>query len=153
MAPELLNVRERLASADIFSLGLSVYELCFTLEQIAKGTLLLPTEGPLWHKLRDGNSDPLQHRPEPMVSAVHDMLKADPSERPLATEIVSLPDVARMEFDEDESLLNAECCWQQSQSQGLRSSNFRPILRMASVSESDNAAYMAELLARAITPH
>lgn len=157
MAPELLNISERLPSADIFSLGLTVYELCYTQEQIEKGTLLLPTEGPLWHKLREGESDPVQNRPMEMVTLIQKMLLPDPAARPTAEIIVSLPEVAVMANDEDPDLLNAPEIGHPSSSSHLpslqRPLSFHSIYRVGSISEADHQAYLQELRARAITPH
>jgi serine/threonine protein kinase len=157
MAPELLNISERLPSADIFSLGLSVYELCYTVEQIEKGNLLLPTEGPLWHQLREGASDPVQNRPMEMVQLIQNMLLPDPASRPTAEMIVSIPEVAAMQDDEDPALLNAPEITFAGQSVpplGLqRPHAFHSLFRTGSISDLENQAYIQELLARATTPH
>jgi membrane-associated tyrosine/threonine-specific cdc2-inhibitory kinase len=47
MAKELLNSCEKLPSADIFSLGVVIFELSTLM-------LELPSEGEGWHDLRDG---------------------------------------------------------------------------------------------------
>jgi serine/threonine protein kinase len=56
MALELLNMQERKPSADIFSLGLTLYEMAVGLREV-------PVTGPLWHALREGAAPPLpMHR-------------------------------------------------------------------------------------------
>ena len=152
MAPELLNVTERLPSADIFSLGLSIYEMCFTLEQIQTGQLLLPTDGPQWHKLREGDADPVQNRPESMVQIIQSMLNPDYQTRPTASHILNLPEVVAMHGDEDPALLDAPSIVLPPRV-FYRSSSFQPILSVASDNDADANALMMELLARAITPH
>ena len=51
---ELLNSSDRHYSADIFSLGLTLYELCCTPDLD-----VLPYSGELWHDLREGRGAPL----------------------------------------------------------------------------------------------
>ena len=53
MAPELLSTAPRHASADIFSLGLTIYELA-----CARVGWRLPTDGQRWHDLRDSDHTP-----------------------------------------------------------------------------------------------
>ncbi len=154
MAPELLNISDRLPSADIFSLGLTLYELCYTVDQIEKGNLLLPTEGPLWHKLREGESDPVQNRPLEMVQLIQNMLLPDPASRPTADIIVALPQVAPMKDDIDPALINAqEIALPPSLRLPQRPPGFHPIMRAGSFSEAEHLAYYQDLMARAITPH
>ena len=51
MAGELLNVGGRGPPADMFSLGLSAFELAWNISP-------LPAEGPMWHDLREGRLPP-----------------------------------------------------------------------------------------------
>lgn len=152
MAPELLNITERLPSADIFSLGLSVYEMCFTLEQIQKGQLLLPTDGPQWHKLREGDADPVQNRPENIVQMIQSMLNPDYLTRPTAFDILKHPNVAAMNGDIDPALVDAPSIILPPRI-FYRSSSFQPILSVTTENEAEYNAMMLELQARAITPH
>jgi hypothetical protein len=57
MAPELLDSSDRYPPADVFSLGLALYESCIFNdhgEMVANGLSALPSEGPGWHMLRHG---------------------------------------------------------------------------------------------------
>jgi hypothetical protein len=57
MAPELLDSSDRYPPADVFSLGLALYESCIFndhSEIISDGLSALPSEGPDWHVLRHG---------------------------------------------------------------------------------------------------
>ena len=57
MAPELLDSSDRYPPADIFSLGLTLYESCSLVrnrDRIVQGLSSLPSEGPDWHTLRHG---------------------------------------------------------------------------------------------------
>ena len=58
MAPELLDSSNRYPSADIFSLGLTLYEVCtltYHRERLGLGLSSLPPEGHDWHVLRQGS--------------------------------------------------------------------------------------------------
>ena len=58
MAPELLDSSDRYPSADIFSLGLTLYEVCtltYHRERLGLGLSSLPPEGHDWHVLRQGS--------------------------------------------------------------------------------------------------
>ena len=64
MAPELLDSSERYPPADIFSLGLTLYEACSLVqnrERVAQGLSSLPSEGPDWHTLRHGQVRTIIH--------------------------------------------------------------------------------------------
>ena len=57
MAKELLNSQDRYPSADIFSLGLTLYEICIAAEyrdMLMANQSVLPSEGTEWQKLRAG---------------------------------------------------------------------------------------------------
>ena len=57
MAPELLDSSDRYPPADIFSLGLTLYESCSLVrnrDRVVQGLSSLPSEGPDWHTLRHG---------------------------------------------------------------------------------------------------
>jgi serine/threonine-protein kinase RIO1 len=67
MAPELLDSSDRYPPADIFSLGLTLYEVCISslsqnIDNVAAGNSPLPSEGLDWHVLRDGQAPPLLGR-------------------------------------------------------------------------------------------
>lgn len=57
MAPELLINDYRYPTADVFSLGLTLYEVCIFLdnrEAVSSGQSALPSGGDDWHLLRTG---------------------------------------------------------------------------------------------------
>ena len=63
---ELLNSTDRHYSADIFSLGLTLYEVC-----LVPDLDVLPYSGELWHDLREGRAPPLATtRDESLVRAI-----------------------------------------------------------------------------------
>lgn len=64
MAAELLESSDRYPPADIYSLGISLYEICISCTQehreaVAAGRSPLPTEGSSWHALRSGDAPQL----------------------------------------------------------------------------------------------
>jgi len=84
MPPELLASGRRHPSADLFSLGLTLYELS------SSSCVDLPSEGTKWHELRSG-----QHIPElpPCRSSelgqlIQKMISPDLSKRPMADKIL-----------------------------------------------------------------
>mmetsp|Transcript_2981 Transcript_2981/g.4522 ORF Transcript_2981/g.4522 Transcript_2981/m.4522 type:complete len:1036 (+) Transcript_2981:138-3245(+) len=89
---ELLNSSERHPSADIFSLGLSLYELCLVPDMD-----VLPYGGGLWHDLREGKGlDVLSqeaggHRPGALCHLVGTMMSPCPSARPSARDLLRDP--------------------------------------------------------------
>ncbi len=93
MAKELLNDLNRLPSADIFSFGLTLYEIAsmHTMEPaneidgILGRPLSLPTKGEGWHRLRDGAAPPLVGRPQTMANMIQAMLHPNPGRRPTAS--------------------------------------------------------------------
>jgi serine/threonine protein kinase len=78
MAPELLSSGVKQASSDVFSLGLTLYE-------VAAGVgFELPKQGPRWHELRNGS-----HRPElpssrdpALASLIQEMMAPKQEQRP-----------------------------------------------------------------------
>ena len=98
MAPELLASSDRYPSADIFSLGLTLYETCISCtpqhrEAVAAGSSPLPLEGPLWHILRDGEAPPPQDRAVALCTLIHACLHPITSERPSTESILALPEL------------------------------------------------------------
>ena len=84
MPQELLSSNKKRPSADIFSLGLSLYELA------SECTFVLPAEGPRWHSIRNGES-PLEipsTRSLALMKLIKDMIHPNPNERPHATSIL-----------------------------------------------------------------
>ncbi|CAM9745302.1 unnamed protein product [Chrysoparadoxa australica] len=84
MAKELLETDARLPSADMFSLGITVYE-------IASG-IVLPGEGEGWHDLRDGRVPPLPQRfGRDLNRLVLSLMTPQPQDRPSAAELLADP--------------------------------------------------------------
>lgn len=90
MAKELLSSRERLPSADIFCLGI-------TLLEIASG-ITLPASGEQWHELRNGRLPPLasEHSSD-LAALIAQMMHPDPARRPTAASILEHPRVRSAE--------------------------------------------------------
>jgi serine/threonine protein kinase len=84
MAPELLSSEERHPSADIFSLGLTLYELA------SPCSWELPSEGSKWQELRNGSHSPDLPRsrcPE-LSQLIKTMINPHPQRRPSADDIL-----------------------------------------------------------------
>lgn len=95
---ELLNTNERQYSADIFSFGIVLFELlqiCAT-EGLRENNIL-PTDGPLWQKLRSGDFSLPDNVPLSMTLLVRAMMNPMPASRPSASEILTLPEVSLIE--------------------------------------------------------
>ena len=128
MAEELLNNPARQPSADIFSLGITLYEIaCFCSEEsgaTAAGAsavgskdsfplritprLGLPQNGPLWHTLRENHAPPIpSHRSPVLQQLLAATMQRVPTARPSTEQILSLADVAATEDDVDPVLLCA----------------------------------------------
>jgi serine/threonine protein kinase len=100
MANELLSSSSRHPGADIFSLGLTLYELA------ASATWALPREGDRWHDLRSGSHTPdlPATRNESLVKLIQLMIQPDPKQRPSAEEITERADVKRASASSDSFL-------------------------------------------------
>lgn len=121
MAEELLNNPARQPSADIFSLGITLYEIaCFCADEAGGSSssadfalritprLGLPTNGALWHTLRENNAPPIpSHRSRILQQLLVATMQREPTARPSTNQIVSLADVAATEDDVDPVLLCA----------------------------------------------
>lgn len=119
MAEELLNDR-RVPSADMFSLGLTLYEIaCFYADDGGSHTdserelritvrLGLPQNGPLWHTLREDRAPPLpSHRCPALQNLVTACMRRMPEARPSAAQVLFLEQVEEVEDDVDPVLLCA----------------------------------------------
>eukprot|EP00697_Spironema_sp_BW2_P003593 gnl/Spiro4/14789_TR7972_c0_g1_i1.p1 gnl/Spiro4/14789_TR7972_c0_g1~~gnl/Spiro4/14789_TR7972_c0_g1_i1.p1 ORF type:complete len:628 (+),score=134.26 gnl/Spiro4/14789_TR7972_c0_g1_i1:157-2040(+) len=90
VAPELLNGCFSFA-ADIFSFGATLFEMAAHVE--------MPSKGPMWHSLRQGNitlppgSPP---RTIELVQLISWMMVPNPAERPTITQVLHHPIVARL---------------------------------------------------------
>lgn len=69
-----------LTKADVFALGLTIFEAC--------GGGPLPKNGPNWHSIRDGKIRKLSRYSEYLNELITAMTSLDPTERPSAAEIV-----------------------------------------------------------------
>lgn len=98
LAFEVLNSRDRYPSADIFSLGLTIYETCISCtpqyrDHVALGNSPLPSDGPQWHVLRDGDPPDPPGRDVALCALIRATLHPVAFERPSTQDILSLPDV------------------------------------------------------------
>lgn len=112
MAPELLEyTAPRLPSADLFSLGLSLYEMAYDQQRLLGGAggIGLPAEGPQWRDLREGRIPPL-HRPAALLALMHALLSPRPEGRPTASEVLRVQEVDQLggQGPPDELLLSAQ---------------------------------------------
>jgi serine/threonine protein kinase len=84
MPQELLTSPENRPSGDIFSLGLSMYELA------SSGTFKFPREGSRWHEIRSGNHvlELPSCRSKSLRNLVQRMIQPDVSKRPTAERIL-----------------------------------------------------------------
>ena len=100
MANELLSSSLKHPGADIFSLGLTLYELA------ASSTWVLPREGDRWHDLRSGSHTPElpTTRNESLVKLIQRMIHPDPKQRPSAEEITEHANVKRASASSDSFL-------------------------------------------------
>lgn len=92
MAPEVLATSKRLPSSDVFSLGLSLYELASSL------TFRVPAEGPRWHDIRSGQHtlEVPQSRSPALVDLIQKMLQPDLSKRLTCDQILELEPIVRV---------------------------------------------------------
>lgn len=79
LALELLNDKSNLPAADVFALGISVYELC--------SGRALPGCGEAWQALRRGQLGSLPQLSEPLYALIRRMMAPDPLARPTAAEV------------------------------------------------------------------
>ena len=91
MALELLSSGGITPAADIFSLGMTAFQMAWG--------VALPTEGPDWQNLRKGVFPPLPAyaraagRPVALINLIQAMLHPDPRRRPTAEQIFAIPAV------------------------------------------------------------
>ena len=96
----LLSSCEKHPSADVFSLGLALYELA------ASPMWLLPREGDRWHEIRSGTHRPdlPPSRSESLVKLIQDMTRPTFKDRPSAESILELIEVKRANATSDSFL-------------------------------------------------
>lgn len=91
MPNELLSSCEKQPSADIFSLGITLYELA------ASPVWFIPREGDRWHEIRSEAHSPNlpSSRSENLVKLIRAMTLPDKIERPLADNMLEVVEVKR----------------------------------------------------------
>lgn len=92
MAPELLNSTDRYPPADVFSMALTLYEVCVLSERrqmVAAGLSSLPAEGPEWHSLREGEAPSLVNRDQQLCALIRLAMSPVPSARLTAQTILA----------------------------------------------------------------
>jgi serine/threonine protein kinase len=103
LAAELLDTLYKEPSADVFSLGLTMYEVC-----LAPKYSGLPIEGETWHELRTDRAPPLRERSAVLTATIALAMRHDPSARILTSALLALPEVATADSSIDALLLNAK---------------------------------------------
>ena len=98
MALELLDSSDRYPSADIYSLGLTLYETCISCtekhrEAVGLGQSPLPNEGPFWHVLREGNAPDPPGRDAELCDVIRKAMSLLPADRPTTNTILAIPHV------------------------------------------------------------
>ncbi|KAJ3160193.1 Protein kinase, membrane associated tyrosine threonine 1 [Geranomyces michiganensis] len=91
IAPEIMKAPSFGKPADIFSLGLIILEIT--------ANVILPENGPYWHKLREGDLGEIDFGQEispALVDLVKSMLDPDPDMRPTVDGILGHPYVAQV---------------------------------------------------------
>ena len=90
MAPELLSSDKKHPSADIFSLGLTLYELASSL------SFFLPSEGSRWHEIRSGHHQLVvpPTRDSDLLALIQTTLHPTREKRPTAQGILAISKVA-----------------------------------------------------------
>lgn len=92
MSMELLSGDHNdLTKSDIFSLGISLYEICLG------GVRPLPTNGPEWQALRAANFATLANTPGEMERIIKVMMNPDAAARPSAHELLKRPQLLSAE--------------------------------------------------------
>ncbi|KAJ3017590.1 hypothetical protein HKX48_003455 [Thoreauomyces humboldtii] len=91
IAPEILRDPSFGKPADIFSVGLIMLEIA--------ANVILPENGPYWHKLRTGDLSEIPLGPDispALVDLIRSMLDPDPTTRPMPDAILQHPYVAHI---------------------------------------------------------
>ena len=91
MPLESLTNDARHPSADIFSLGLTLYELA------SKVDFEIPSDGQRWHDLRSGCTNDLglaASRSLELVQLIQSMIQPDRNKRPTADDVIAIPQVS-----------------------------------------------------------
>lgn len=118
IAPEIFTLTsDRNPPNDIFSFGISIYEICRAHEvdsavhdlehSLTHQYFQLPDNGPMWHTLREGDAEPLSDRSAMLQHLVTVCMSPKPSERPSALSILSTPESERTQGVHDPVLCTA----------------------------------------------
>lgn len=110
MAPELLASSDRQSPADVFSLALTLYEMCILSEhRLRAGAGLSPLQsgGADWHLLRNGDAPPLLGRGVGLCSVIRAAMNPNPSARPSTQTILATADMTEAMRLTDDILLSA----------------------------------------------
>jgi serine/threonine protein kinase len=100
MSMELLSGdHTNLTKSDVFSLGLSLYEICLG------GVRPLPTNGPEWQSLRAAQFHPLANTPDDMQEIIKQMMHPNAAIRPSASDLLKRPNLLS---DEQKALLEEQ---------------------------------------------
>jgi hypothetical protein len=103
MAPELLNFDERQTPCDIFSFGLSLFEVCVS----GSVRAVLPVSGTFWSDLREGRIPSMDTatctRPTRLGQLVLACLVPDPRRRATASELVEMEEIIRIGLETKDS--------------------------------------------------
>merc|ERR1712216_371591 len=94
-----------LTKSDIFSLGITMYELCLGQSKT------LPSNGLEWQSLRSGCLSSPPNNPDDLIQIIKKMMNPNYQERPCASDLLKLPqflsDEQKMLFKEREKVLQA----------------------------------------------
>lgn len=99
-----------LQKADIFSLGVTLYE--------AAGGKPLPKNGPEWHRLRNGNVPVLSQLSAEFNDIIKQMTHPDPNKRPSSTTIFNHPVLSQSD-NKTKAQLSLELCMERKKNEIL----------------------------------
>lgn len=148
MASELLGYTARLPSSDLFSLGLTLYEMAFDLQRLRRNLVVLPSDGIHWHELRNGTYEKLRDRSPNLTSLIYALMSPEPTARPSGAALLTVEEVSRSKHEDCELLLSAQLNLAAS-FQYHRTQSFNPLMVP---SEMDESALLVNGM-RVITPH
>ena len=109
----------RMPSADIFSLGISLYEVSLPLppppmawgqqhynNALVNSGSLLPSEGQLWHSLRSGKAgeNALSGRPPMLCQTIAACMEPRPEDRPRTEDLLAVPPIHAAGLEPDPTL-------------------------------------------------
>jgi membrane-associated tyrosine/threonine-specific cdc2-inhibitory kinase len=150
LAMELMNNSAQMPSADIFSLGITLYEAAYDAEQLLCGYIALPSEGDFWQALRQG-TELVKKRPPALIQLIQQMMSPDPDLRPSANDVLKMVEVKAVVGRADPILLSAKSVTKPNSL--CRSESFQPICSPNGLSIDASEEYMLSLMERALTPH